>query len=54
LAFPGIFRGALDHRVRQITDEMKIKAAKNLAALVKNLQQSVLSPGHSTVVYLKL
>jgi malate dehydrogenase (oxaloacetate-decarboxylating) len=35
LAFPGIFRGALDNGVKQITDIMKIKAAKNLAALVK-------------------
>ncbi len=35
LGFPGIFRGALDHKVRQITDVMLIRAAKNLAALVK-------------------
>jgi malate dehydrogenase (oxaloacetate-decarboxylating) len=35
LAFPGIFRGALDHKVRRITDEMKLKAAKAIAALVK-------------------
>ncbi|MEK7133971.1 MAG: NADP-dependent malic enzyme, partial [Patescibacteria group bacterium] len=35
LAFPGIFRGALDNRVRKITDEMKVKAAKAIAALVK-------------------
>lgn len=34
LGFPGIFRGALDHRVRRITDMMLVKAAKNLAALV--------------------
>ncbi len=34
LAFPGVFRGALDNRVRRITDEMKIKAAKTIAALV--------------------
>ncbi len=36
LGFPGIFRGALDHRVKKITDAMLIRAAKNLAALVKN------------------
>lgn len=36
LAFPGIFRGALDHRVRQITDKHKIKAAEAIAALVDN------------------
>lgn len=35
LGFPGIFRGALDNRVKIITDEMLIEAAKNLAALVK-------------------
>lgn len=34
LAFPGIFRGALDNKVRKITDEMKLKAAKALAALI--------------------
>ncbi len=45
LAFPGIFRGALDHRVRQITDEMKIKAAKNLAALVKRPTATRIVPG---------
>ena len=36
LGFPGIFRGALDHKVQRITDSMLIRAAKNLAALVKN------------------
>jgi malate dehydrogenase (oxaloacetate-decarboxylating) len=35
LAFPGIFRGALDRGVREITDDMKLAAAKKLAALVK-------------------
>jgi len=35
LVFPGVFRGALDHGVKKITDEMKLRAAKNLAALVK-------------------
>lgn len=35
LGFPGIFRGALDHKVRRITDAMLMRAAKNLAALVK-------------------
>lgn len=34
LVFPGVFRGALDNGVKKITDEMKLKAAKNLAALV--------------------
>jgi malate dehydrogenase (oxaloacetate-decarboxylating) len=35
LAFPGIFRGALDRNVRQITDEMKLAAARKIASLVK-------------------
>jgi len=36
LAFPGIFRGALDNHVRKITDAHKLKAATALASLVKN------------------
>ena len=32
LAFPGIFRGALDVRAREITDQMAIAAARELAA----------------------
>ncbi|MBI5123322.1 NADP-dependent malic enzyme [Candidatus Roizmanbacteria bacterium] len=36
LVFPGIFRGALDQKVKEITLAMLIKAAKNLASLVKN------------------
>ena len=35
LAFPGIFRGALDKGVDAITDEMKLAAAKKLAGLIK-------------------
>lgn len=35
LVFPGVFRGALDNRVTRITDEMKLRAAKNLANMVK-------------------
>lgn len=34
LAFPGIFRGALDVRARDINDEMKLAASKALADLV--------------------
>jgi malate dehydrogenase (oxaloacetate-decarboxylating) len=36
LAFPGIFRGALDVRARDINDEMKIAAAKSIASLVSD------------------
>ena len=35
LAFPGIFRGALDVRASEINDEMKIAAAKAIADYVK-------------------
>lgn len=45
LAFPGIFRGALDNRVAKITDTMKIKAAQNLAALVKTPTAGRIIPG---------
>lgn len=34
LAFPGIFRGALDVRARDINEEMKIAAAKAIAGLI--------------------
>ena len=34
LAFPGIFRGALDVRAKDITIEMKIAAAKAIASLI--------------------
>lgn len=36
LAFPGIFRGALDNHVTKITDKHKIAAAEAIAALVEN------------------
>ena len=45
LAFPGIFRGALDRKVQKITDAMKVRAAKNLAALVKNPTVEKIIPG---------
>jgi malate dehydrogenase (oxaloacetate-decarboxylating) len=34
LAFPGVFRGALDVRAPKITEEMKLAAAKGIAAVV--------------------
>ena len=34
LAFPGIFRGALDVRAKDITDEMKVAAAYAIAGLI--------------------
>ncbi len=44
LVFPGIFRGALDNQVAQITDEMLIKAAENLAGCVKKLSPENILP----------
>jgi malate dehydrogenase (oxaloacetate-decarboxylating) len=35
LVFPGLFKGALDSRVRQITKDMEIAACKALAKIVK-------------------
>jgi malate dehydrogenase (oxaloacetate-decarboxylating) len=35
LAFPGIFRGALNRNISTITDDMKLAAAKKIANLVK-------------------
>jgi len=40
LCFPGIFRGALDVRARDINDEMKIASAKALAALISDEELS--------------
>ena len=34
LCFPGIFRGALDVRAREITEAMKMAAARGIAAIV--------------------
>ena len=50
LAFPGIFRGALDKGVAAITDDMKLAAAKKIASLVKKptadeIIPSVMTPG---------
>ncbi len=40
LAFPGIFRGALDARAKDITEEMKVAAAKALSAIVTDEELS--------------
>ncbi|MEK7078509.1 MAG: NADP-dependent malic enzyme [Patescibacteria group bacterium] len=36
LAFPGIFRGALDHHVKKVTTEILMHVAENLSRLVAN------------------
>ena len=38
LAFPGIFRGALDVRAKEINDQMKVAAARALAGLIPDAQ----------------
>ncbi len=40
LAFPGIFRGALDCRAKDINEEMKVAAAKAIASLVSDEELS--------------
>ena len=48
LAFPGLFRGALDRGVRDITDDMKLRAAAKLAALVKRPTADCVIPSVTT------
>lgn len=52
LAFPGIFRGALDNGVQKITDDHKLAAAHALAELVDNpnADEVILSPFDERVV----
>ncbi len=44
LAFPGIFRGALDRGVTKITDDMKLAAAKKISSLVKKPTADLIIP----------
>ena len=44
LAFPGIFRGALDNKVRTITDQHKVAAAQAIAALVDSPSADLIIP----------
>ncbi len=44
LIFPGLFKGLLASGVRKITDEMKLTAAYNLAALVKKPTRTKIIP----------
>jgi malate dehydrogenase (oxaloacetate-decarboxylating) len=45
LAFPGIFKGALEIRAKKITKEMKIAAAEALAGMVDNPTAEKIIPG---------
>ena len=44
LAFPGIFRGALDNGVEQITDQHKLAAAEAIASLVDQPNAELIIP----------
>lgn len=44
LAFPGIFRGALDNQVHQITDAHKVAAAEVIAGLVETPTAEMIIP----------
>ena len=44
LAFPGIIKGALQNRVKKITDEMKINAAKVIANMVESPTEEEIIP----------
>ena len=52
LVFPGVFRGALDHKITSITDQHKLAAAEALAALVPepSAEKIIPSPFESGVV----
>jgi malate dehydrogenase (oxaloacetate-decarboxylating) len=39
LAFPGIFRGALDARAERITDNMKLAAARAIASIITDAER---------------
>lgn len=42
LAFPGIFKGALEARAKRITEEMKIAAAEAIAGMVEPTEEMIL------------
>ncbi len=44
LVFPGLFRGLLDHRVKKVTDSIKLSAAQTLADLVENPTKDYVIP----------
>lgn len=44
LVFPGIFRGVLDSRAKQITEEMKLESAKALASIITEPSEDEIIP----------
>ena len=47
LAFPGIFRGALDNHIINITEDHKIKAAETIAAITESPTRDNIIPSIS-------
>lgn len=45
LVFPGLFKGALKNKVQGISEKIKVKAAENLAKMVKNPKKDKIIPG---------
>jgi malate dehydrogenase (oxaloacetate-decarboxylating) len=45
LGFPGIFRGAIDKKIKQFTPEMFVRAAEKLAGCVKKPSVNKIIPG---------
>ena len=54
LAFPGVFRGALNNKVSVITDDMKLAAAKKIAGLVKKPTAKEIIPAVTTPNLVKM
>ena len=44
LVFPGLFRGALDNKIKQFDQKMFLRVAEILAACVKNLKPDQILP----------
>jgi len=44
LIFPGLFRGVLDNKIKQITDAHKLRAAKAIASLIKKPSSDKIIP----------
>ncbi len=44
LAFPGIFRGAIDSRAKRVTEAMKLASAATLASLIKSPKSDKILP----------
>ena len=54
LVFPGVFRGALDNNVTEITEDMKLEAAKKIASLVKTPSAQEIIPSVMTPHLVKI